>query len=87
LEKGTPKLLRLYDVLIQPALPHIRVKELILVPHDVLHYLPFHALQGSEGKYLIEQYPDLVSIERQLTAVCEGESASGGKSALTGRFF
>jgi CHAT domain-containing protein/predicted negative regulator of RcsB-dependent stress response len=47
----------LYKQLIQPILPHITGKELIIVPHDVLHYLPFHALIGSDGRYLIEKYP------------------------------
>jgi tetratricopeptide (TPR) repeat protein len=47
----------LYKLLIQPALPHIRGKELVIVPHDVLHYLPFQALFGSDGRYLIEKYP------------------------------
>jgi CHAT domain-containing protein len=47
----------LYKLLLQPALPHIHGKELIIVPHDVLHYLPFQALVGSDGRYLIEKYP------------------------------
>lgn len=47
----------LYKVLIQPALTHIKGKELIIVPHDVLHYLPFQALLGPNGQYLIEKYP------------------------------
>jgi CHAT domain-containing protein len=47
----------LYKSLIQPLLPYITGKELIIVPHDVLHYLPFQALLGSDGRYLIEKYP------------------------------
>jgi CHAT domain-containing protein len=47
----------LYTTLIEPALPHIRGKELIIIPHDVLHYLPFQALLSPSGKYLIEDYP------------------------------
>jgi len=47
----------LHKLLIQPALQHIRGKELIIVPHDVLHYLPFQALQSPDGRYLIEKYP------------------------------
>jgi CHAT domain-containing protein len=47
----------LYKLLIEPALPHIKGKELIIVPHDVLHYLPFQTLQGTDGRYLIEKYP------------------------------
>ncbi len=47
----------LYNSLIHPLLPHIKGKELIIVPHDVLHYLPFQALLGADGRYLIEKYP------------------------------
>lgn len=47
----------LYKILIEPALPYIKGKELIIVPHDVLHYLPFQVLQSSDGHYLIEKYP------------------------------
>jgi CHAT domain-containing protein len=47
----------LYRQLVQPLIPHITGKELIIVPHDVLHYLPFQALLGSDGRYLVEKYP------------------------------
>jgi CHAT domain-containing protein len=48
---------QLFKSLIQPALPHIRGKELLIIPHDVLHYLPFQAFLAPTGKYLIEDYP------------------------------
>jgi CHAT domain-containing protein len=47
----------LYRLLIEPALPHIRGKELLIIPHDVLHYLPYQALLSAQGKYLIQDYP------------------------------
>lgn len=47
----------LYRLLIEPALPHIRGKELLIIPHDVLHYLPYQALFSPQGKYLIQDYP------------------------------
>jgi CHAT domain-containing protein len=47
----------LFKLLIQPALPYIKGKELLIIPHDVLHYLPFQALLSPQGKYLIEEYP------------------------------
>lgn len=47
----------LYKLLIEPALPFIRGKELLLIPHDVLHYLPFQALASPQGRYLIQDYP------------------------------
>jgi CHAT domain-containing protein len=47
----------LYKLLIEPALPHIRGKELLIIPHDALHYLPFQALLSQQGRYLIQDYP------------------------------
>jgi CHAT domain-containing protein len=47
----------LYRLLIQPALKHIRGKELLIIPHDVLHYLPFQALLSSQDRYVIQDYP------------------------------
>ncbi|HUK41807.1 MAG TPA: CHAT domain-containing protein, partial [Candidatus Acidoferrales bacterium] len=46
----------LYNLLIEPALPHIRSKDLLIVPHDVLHYLPFQSLMSAAGKYLVQDY-------------------------------
>jgi CHAT domain-containing protein len=46
----------LYKVLIEPALPFMNGNELLIIPHDVLHYLPFQALLSPEGKYLIEDF-------------------------------
>jgi CHAT domain-containing protein len=47
----------LHKDLIEPVTPYVRAKEVIIVPHDVLNYLPFHALVGPDGRYLIEKYP------------------------------
>jgi tetratricopeptide (TPR) repeat protein len=42
--------------LIQPARAGIHGDRLLIVPHDVLHYLPFGALRSSEGRWLVEEY-------------------------------
>ncbi len=47
----------LYKALIEPALAHIRGKELLIIPNDVLHYLPYQALLSPQEKYLIEDFP------------------------------
>jgi CHAT domain-containing protein len=47
----------LYEMLIQPIEAEISVKKnLVIVPHGMLHYLPFQALLSREGKYLIESF-------------------------------
>ncbi|HEY6199096.1 MAG TPA: CHAT domain-containing tetratricopeptide repeat protein [Candidatus Binatia bacterium] len=47
----------LYRALVAPALPFIRGKQLVIVPHDALHYIPFQALLSPAGRYLIQDYP------------------------------
>jgi CHAT domain-containing protein len=46
--------LALYRKLLAPAHLAIRGRRLVIVPHDVLHYLPFGALRTPAGKWLIE---------------------------------
>jgi CHAT domain-containing protein len=46
----------LHDLLVRPALSSTRGKELIIVPHGVLHYVPFQALYSAEGRYLVQDY-------------------------------
>lgn len=47
---------KLYELLILPAEAYLEEAEhLIVVPHSVLHYLPFCALQDNRGEYLIEK--------------------------------
>ncbi|MBI2153591.1 MAG: CHAT domain-containing protein [Candidatus Rokubacteria bacterium] len=46
----------LYQSLLAPARPHIRGEHLLIVPHDVLHYLPFGALRSPEGRWLVEDF-------------------------------
>jgi CHAT domain-containing protein/Tfp pilus assembly protein PilF len=50
-------LLELYEILIQPIGKEVfGKKNLIIVPHGMLHYLPFQALLSRDGKYLIESF-------------------------------
>jgi CHAT domain-containing protein len=46
----------LYRQLIEAARPEIRGTRLLVVPHDVLHYLPFAALRSPGGRWLVEDY-------------------------------
>jgi CHAT domain-containing protein len=47
----------LYEILIRPVEKDLAGKHhLVVVPHGMLHYLPFQALRNQEGKYLIESY-------------------------------
>jgi CHAT domain-containing protein len=72
----------LYKQLIEPLLPQITGKELIIVPHDVLHYLPFHALVGSDGRYLIEKYPIYYLSSASLLQFVKEKKKGGGEKVL-----
>jgi len=47
---------RLYRRLLEPARAEIHGSRLVIVPHDVLHYLPFPALRSPEGRWLVEDF-------------------------------
>src|SRR5262249_18231177 len=72
----------LYRLLIAPAVPHIKGEELLIVPHDVLHYLPFHALVGSDGRYLIEKYPVYYLSSASLLQFVQEKRKAGGEKVL-----
>ena len=46
----------LHDGLIAPVRRHIKGTRVVVVPHDVLHYLPFGALRSKPGRWLVEDY-------------------------------
>lgn len=46
---------KLYDRLIRPVEHFIHTKNLVIVPHGILHYLPFNALYDGK-EYLIDRY-------------------------------
>jgi CHAT domain-containing protein len=47
---------RLYRRLLEPVRGQIRGDRLLIVPHGVLHYLPFDALRSSAGRWVIEDF-------------------------------
>ncbi|MBI3949277.1 MAG: CHAT domain-containing protein, partial [Acidobacteria bacterium] len=56
IQKLTDQCLKmLYAGLVDPVTPWLEGKKVIFVPHDVLHYVPFHALHDGR-EYLIDQY-------------------------------
>lgn len=72
----------LYAKLVAPVRPHIHTTRLVIVPHGVLHYVPFAALQSPEtDHYLIQDYsityaPSASSIAflRQKESAVEGRA-------------
>jgi CHAT domain-containing protein/tetratricopeptide (TPR) repeat protein len=46
----------LFNTLLKPLSPHFSRHTLVIVPHSVLHYLPFAALADEEGRPLAVRY-------------------------------
>jgi hypothetical protein len=46
---------QLYKLIFAPLEPFIETDRLVLIPHDALHYVPFHALYNGE-QYLIDRF-------------------------------
>ncbi|MBM4261864.1 MAG: CHAT domain-containing protein [Deltaproteobacteria bacterium] len=72
----------LYRQLIQPIISEIGGKELIIVPHDVLHYLPFQALIDPKGKFLTEIYPISYLSSASLLQFTKEKRKAHGEKAL-----
>jgi CHAT domain-containing protein len=74
--------IELFGTLLAPAFPSGLPRELIIVPHRVLHYLPIHALMPTPGRYLLQD--SLVSYlsSASLLQFTRKKQAAGGSSAL-----
>ncbi|MBI2526078.1 MAG: CHAT domain-containing protein [Candidatus Rokubacteria bacterium] len=72
---------RLHDALLSAARPRIAGERLLIVPHDVLHYLPFAALRSPRGRWLIEDYTLATLPSASVLKYLEGKG--GGREART----
>jgi CHAT domain-containing protein len=71
----------LYGELIAPLRSLIRGKQLIVVPHGPLHFLPFHALKQGE-EYLSDAYTISYAPSATVFSLCQEKSASKNGSSL-----
>jgi CHAT domain-containing protein len=62
-------LAELYDELVAPLRPRLDAKHLILVPHDLLHYVPFHALFDGR-QHLIDAFSISYAPSGTIYALC-----------------
>jgi CHAT domain-containing protein/tetratricopeptide (TPR) repeat protein len=77
----TPRLAQaLFAQLVRPGLRGGMPRELLIVPHDVLHYLPFQALMPAPDRYLIQDVPvsyySSASLMQFTRAKAHGESST-----------
>ena len=78
------RLQELYEDLIKPLAPFLNRDHIVIVPHGILHYVPFHALfDGSE--YLIDRFTVSFAPSASIYAACTRRSANSvGASLLMG---
>jgi CHAT domain-containing protein len=72
----------LYDTLVAKALPAVHGDRLLIVPHDVLHYLPFAALRDAGGHWLVERYTLTTLPSASVLKYLGDKGAAAGASTL-----
>jgi CHAT domain-containing protein len=76
------RLSQLYDFLVAPLLDHLQgCTELIIVPHGILYYLPFHALYNGR-EYLLEQFTVSYAPSATVFAFCEDRALPSAQGSL-----
>jgi len=77
-------LAELYQELLAPLRPHLEATHLIFVPHDVLHYVPFHALYDGR-QHLIDTFSVSYAPSATVYALCHHRvTNSTGPSLILG---
>ncbi len=71
----------LYDVLIAPVRDRLDARHLVIVPHDLLHFLPFHALFDGK-RYLIDDFSLSFAPSASVYRLCWAKPPREGGGAL-----
>ena len=72
---------QLYEEMLAPLRAYLPVRHLIIVPHGVLHYLPFQALLDDRG-YLIDSFTISYAPSASVFAHCQGKPAHHSAKSL-----
>jgi len=77
-------LFELYGELLAPLRERLSAKHLVIVPHGILHYLPFHALFDGE-RYLADSFPISYAPSAGVFVHCQRKtSAASGPPLILG---
>jgi CHAT domain-containing protein len=74
-------LAELHEDLIAPVRSRLHSRHLVIVPHDFLHYLPFHALRG-HGGYVIDDFTVSYAPSASIFAHCQTLPAMADRRTL-----
>jgi CHAT domain-containing protein len=72
----------LYEVLFAPLEAALGSKRLIIIPHDALHYVPFHALCDQRGYYLIDRFEISYALSAAVLKLCRARQSTVKDSHL-----
>jgi CHAT domain-containing protein len=86
LERSTRQVLNsLYEKLVRPLEPHLNEagtpRRLVIVPHGLLHSVPFHALFDGES-YLLERFEISYAPSAKVYSLCQTRIPRGLKNVL-----
>jgi CHAT domain-containing protein len=71
----------LYQELLAPLRSRLDAAHLIFVPHDVLHYVPFHALHDGR-RHVIDSYSVSYAPSATIFALCQRRRSNASASSL-----
>ena len=71
----------LYAALIAPIRDRLKASHLVVVPHDILHGLPFHALFDGE-RFLIDRFTVSYAPSASVYRLCHGKPATTAGTSL-----
>lgn len=81
LEGARAHLAELHQELIAPMRERLKVRHLVIVPHGILHYLPFHALFDGE-RYMIDEHTISYAPSATIFSLCQQKVRATSLSSL-----
>jgi CHAT domain-containing protein/tetratricopeptide (TPR) repeat protein len=83
LETTNHYLRELYSRLVAPLLKNLAADHLVIIPHGVMHYLPFHAFHDGE-RYLMDRYSISYAPSASVFHYCMTKTEVDGEPLLMG---
>jgi CHAT domain-containing protein len=71
----------LYNELVAPLRAQLNTRHIVVVPHGLLHYLPFHALHDGQ-QFLLDSYTVSYAPSASVFALCHSQKGDSGKNTL-----
>jgi CHAT domain-containing protein len=81
LDAARTHLTELHEELMSPLRDRLQARHLVIVPHGVLHYLPFHALFDGE-RYMIDSHTMSYAPSATVFALCQQKASSATGAPL-----